>query len=231
MHDKKLKHLVIGGGEVGSAIASILNAPIHNPAKGVEQQVFSTRFLHICIPYSPRFIRIVKEYRLKFKARKIVVHSSVPIGTCISINATHSPIRGVHPNLVGGIKTFVKYFGGPNAAEASKEFRKLGIRTETVRSSKTTEALKLWDTTQYGLAILLNKYIHQWCEENSVDFNTVYTHANMTYNTGYSRMNRMEVVRPYLNYVKGPIGGHCVLPNAKLLDKKIFNILNSCSNL
>jgi UDP-N-acetyl-D-mannosaminuronate dehydrogenase len=137
------------------------------------------------------------------------------------LGIVHSPIRGVHPNLAKGIKTFVKYFGGKDAKKAASIFSRLGIKTKVFKEAKTTEALKLWDTTQYGRLIMLEKEIHEWCKENKVDFKAVYTEANKDYNEGYTKLGRPEVVRPYLKHVEGPIGGHCVTPNAKLLGKSL----------
>ena len=39
---------------------------------------------------------------------------------------------------------------------------------------------------------------------------------NQTYNEGYSKLNKRNVVRPVL-YPTTKIGGHCVVPNAKIL--------------
>jgi UDP-N-acetyl-D-mannosaminuronate dehydrogenase len=133
----------------------------------------------------------------------------------------HSPIRGVHPHLAKGIKTFVKYFGGKKAKEAAKVFERLGVKTKVFKDARTTEAIKLWDTSQYGRLIMLEKEIHQWCKENKIDFDAVYTQANKDYNTGYVALGRPEVVRPYLKHMPGPIGGHCVTPNSKLLGIKL----------
>lgn len=235
MNSNYHKNIVVGGGEVGMAIAEILTAPIHDPFKNIFVNATACKFLHICIPFSnsKKFSRIVKDYRSMFGPTYIVVHSSVPVGTCDALGVIHSPIRGVHPNLTLGIRTFVKYFGGKNAFDAAVVFMNLGIQAKTFSHARTTEALKLWDTTQYGLMIYINKRIHNWCIKNNVDFNTVYTDANKSYDEGYTSpaLGMPHVVRPYLEYVSGAIGGHCVLPNAKLLDKKIHKLLKSCSSL
>ncbi len=59
--------------------------------------------------------------------------------------------------------------------------------------------------------------IHEFCQRNQLNFDDIYTHANKTYNKGYLKLGRPEVVRPYLNYSGFKIGGHCILPNAQLL--------------
>ena len=62
----------------------------------------------------------------------------------------HSPVRGVHPYLFEGLKTFVKYVGAEDkkAGEmAKKHFESLGIKTKLVYPAKTSELAKLFCTT------------------------------------------------------------------------------------
>lgn len=209
-----MRHLILGHGEVGKAIHKILG----------EAEVVDLNYdtwnggivdvIHVCIPYSPDFNQTVEQYK---KEGLVIVHSTVPLGTCDKLDVVHSPIRGVHPKLEQGIRTFVKYFGGRKAIQASKIFQDLGIKVKVFQRAKTTEAIKLWDTTQYGKLILLEKEIHAWCKKNEVNFESVYRRANQDYNEGYMALGKPEVVRPYLRHVEGPIGGHCVRENAKLL--------------
>jgi len=220
-----MKHLVIGyKGEVGSAIYKILKEAYQ--VKGIDQnnEFYSAfDYLHICIPYSKDFINIVLNYQKKylFPEGLTIIHSTVPVGTSNLLNAVHSPIRGVHPDLIKGIKTFVKYFGGKRANEAAKIFEDLGIKTFIIENASDCEVAKLWDTTQYGWMIILNKKIYQWCKETGVNFNFIYTEWNKSYNEGYTKLNKSEVVRPYLFYMPGKIGGHCIIPNCKIFNNEI----------
>lgn len=211
------KNLVVGLGEVGLAIQSILKCDGHDPIKKISS---SGRYnvLHICFPYFDGFEKQVEEYKNQFGADLVIIHSSVAIGVSSKIGAVHSPIRGVHPNLEKSIRTFVKLFGGPKAKEASKIFESFGVKTLTTEKSENTEAMKLWDTTQYGAMIMLNKEIYEFCQKNNLDFDVVYTEANKSYNEGYVKMGMPFVVRPYLKHMEGKIGGHCVIPNSHLLD-------------
>lgn len=222
-----MRHLVIGLGEVGSAIQAILQC------KGWDQKNIpdgqpllpDADVIHVCFPFSDSFENDVNAYIEQTGATSVIVHSSVPVGTCDKNGWVHSPVRGVHPNLELGIRTFVKYFGGKNAHEAAEHFRALGITCTAVNRARSTEALKLWDTTQYGLMIMIQKEIHRWCEENDLPFDLIYTDANHTYSIGYEALNRPEVIRPYLKFMPGPIGGHCVIPNAHLLDSPLTEML------
>lgn len=211
--------LIIGHGEVGSALHKVLGKAMYVDGHSETWDGNRVDVCHICIPYTDDFNKTIFTYA--GICDLMIVHSSVPVGTCDPLGVVHSPIRGVHPNLAGGIRTFVKYFGGKNAEKAARIFRRLGIKTRVFKEARTTEALKLWDTTQYGKLIMLEKEIYKWCKDHDIDFDTIYTQANKDYNEGYRKLGRPEVVRPYLKHIEGPIGGHCVLPNAKLLGIKL----------
>lgn len=217
MKSTNIKHCVLGLGEVGSALKNVLKADGFDPRTGGLFRVEKYDVIHICFPYNKEFENNVRSYQRWLKPTHTVIHSSVPVGTSDKLNAIHSPIRGVHPHLEKGIRTFVKYFGGKGAQEIANMLKAKGIKVCVVKSSRTTEALKLLDTTQYGLLILLNKLIKWWCDRNGIDFDIAYTHANATYNEGYLKLKRNEVVRPYLAYRNEKIGGHCVNENARLI--------------
>ena len=215
-----MDNLVIGVGQIGTAISAILNCEGIDYGQVADKKTY--KYLHICFPYSENFEKYVEEYKKQYSPDKIIVHSTVPVGTCRKINAVHSPCRGIHPNLEEGIRTFVKFFGGEGSYECAKIFSELGIKTMITPSSEDTEAMKLWDTTIYGINILIEKEIYKYCQENGVDFNIVYTEANKSYNEGYEKLGHPEYKKYILKHVPGVIGGHCVLPNIELLESKVI---------
>ena len=217
----KKKIGILGYGEIGRAIGKFYK---DFQVEDLTHINVFTRLdvLHVCIPYSSNFVRIVKEKIKKTGAKLTIIHSTVAIGTTQKIGGfvVHSPVRGVHPNLHEGIKTFVKYVGFDDEKVgflAFRHLRSLGIKAQSVWDSRNTEALKLWDTTQYGVMIILNKEIKKFCDKHGLDFSVVYKHANRTYNEGYVELGRSEVVRPFLQFMAGKIGGHCVLSNCEIL--------------
>lgn len=212
-------HLVVGYGEVGKSLGKVLGKHMFFTHSKTNWDYSHVDVIHICIPYSDTFVADVKKW--KKKGDLVIVHSSVPVGTCAKLGVVHSPIRGVHPHLEKGIRTFTKYFGGKNANKAARIFSRLGLKTKIYANADITEALKLWDTTQYGRMIMLEKEIYQWCEENTLPFSAIYTEGNRSYNEGYTKLGMAHVVRPVLKHMPGEIGGHCVLPNAKLLKVKL----------
>lgn len=222
-----INHIIVGYGEVGKSLGKVLGDHYwvdkklgsNIPANTV---VLGYNIAHICIPYT----RNGKEFKELVKQEKelvdlVIVHSSVPVGTCDALGVVHSPICGVHPHLAEGIKTFVKYFGGERAVEASRIFQKLKIPVHVYKEARITEAMKLWSTTQYGRMIMLEKEIYEWCQKNDLPFEEVYTRSNKDYNEGYVKLGMPQVVRPYLKHVPGKIGGHCINENCKLLKVKI----------
>ena len=188
--------------------------------------------MHVAIPFSPTFVVDVKRYMGKYLRTDglVIVHSTVPVGTTMQLGggSVHSPIRGVHPNLEAGVRTFAKYFGGPRAQEAADIFVAAGIETRAVPLAETTEAAKLWCTTAYGLQILIEKAIHAYCEEHELDFEVVYAFWTQSYNEGYVALGMSHVQRPVLKHVPGRIGGHCVIPNARLLKHWLGDLLVQC---
>lgn len=211
--------LVIGRGEVGRAIYSILSDVYDVQAidKG-ESSNDTFDILHICFPFSKTFIEDVKKYEKKYKPKYTIVHSTVPVGTCAQTQAIHSPIRGLHPFLEEGIRTFVKFLGGERASEVADYFRRAGLRVCLFDRAETTEALKLYDTEYYRACIEFAHRVKRFCDKNGLNFHEVYTLPNQTYNEGYTKLGHPEYVRPVLQPIMTPIGGHCVEQNSKLIN-------------
>lgn len=215
-----MRTIIIGRGEVGTALGKVLEEykpEFIDPDIGLSSSAVSCDYMHICIPYSENFIEIVDTYRLEHQPKYLIVHSSVPVGTCDELGAVHSPIRGLHPDLESGIRTFVKFLGGSEASQVADYFRRAGLRVMLFDSARTTEAMKLYDTTYYKVCIEFTQRVKKYCDEHDLNFHEVYTLANQTYNEGYTQLGHPEYVRPVLQPIMAPLGGHCVGNNAILL--------------
>jgi UDP-N-acetyl-D-mannosaminuronate dehydrogenase len=229
-----MKHLILGTGEVGKAILNLTGGTGIDKSvpKDVEKALSKDKFdvLHVSFPYSPSFVAHVRDYKRKYlkTGGLVIIHSSIPVGTTVKCgkNAVHSPIRGVHPHLEEGIKTFVKYFGGKEAQRAAKIMKACGVnKSVTTLKAEETEALKLWDTTYYGWNIVFMKAVYAFCKKHKLSFDLVYSSANLSYNDGYKELGRPEVVRPVLKPMPGKIGGHCIMNNAQLLNDELAKML------
>lgn len=224
---------IVGHGQVGQAVAKLYSEIdtskswfsfdkilIYDPYQDMLDDISDVDILNVCIPYTEDFVSIVKD--LPIPNWYTVIHSTVPVGTTEKLGHKflHSPVRGVHPNLYEGLKTFVKFIGGDQQlAEAySGHLKTLGIETHICKDAKTTELSKLADTTYYGLCIAFTSDMKKLCDEYNLDFMEVMTKFNHTYNEGYKKLGKTNVVRPVL-YPTDKIGGHCIIPNAKLLPR------------
>ena len=223
-------HIVIGAGEVGKAVFEVLKKHKYSVTiRDLDGRAEQKDVLHICYPFFKGFVKSVKNYIKIYQPSLVIIHSTVPVGTTRKISpiAVHSPIRGVHPHLAKGVMTFVKYFGGSKAKEAAKIFSTMGVKVKTFSKSETTELLKILDTTYYGWNIIFAKEVARICRERGLDFNEVYTDPNNTYNEGYKKLGKPNVVRPVLSPMPGKIGGHCIIPNLEFLNDWIGQTIKS----
>lgn len=226
---------IIGLGEVGTAIKKIAEKKHSVFTKDRKLDLIKNNkidVLHICIPYSPEFEKTVIIAVKEYNPRLTIIESTVAPETTEKIYKKtkklicHSPIRGVHPDLYKGIKTFVKYIG-PTSKEAGKKasnyYKNLGVKTEIFKDSKTSEIGKLFDTTYYAWNIIFQKELYKICRKEKIPFEEAYTKWNETYNQGYKKMKMPYVVRPVLKNYPGKIGGHCQIPNCEILEKSLTN--------
>lgn len=223
MKHKNNKVGILGFGEVGQAIAKFyLNPKIKDLTR--DDVLKGSEILHICLPWSDKFVEIVQKEIKKIKPKLTIIHSTVPPGTTRKIGGmiVHSPIRGIHPGLFEGIKTFVKYIGADSKKAgnlAKLHLAELGIKTKVFYPSITTEIGKLLDTSYYGLIIAWHGEMKKICHKFGIDFEEAVTDFNQTYNKGYKKLGKLNVIRPVLYPPKGKITGHCIIPNAKILNK------------
>lgn len=223
-----LRNLIIGNGEVGNSLYKYLiskkqQVEIRDIKEIQTQNEYD--MLHICYGYSDKFIQQTKDYIKRYKPKYVIVHSTTIVGTCKKLKVIHSPIRGIHPHLEKSIKTFTKFFGGNVDSTLKKWIESTFNKTVIVPNSNTTEALKIWSTTQYGVMILLEKEIHKYCKKHKLPFNVVYTLANETYNEGYKKLGFNHFNRPILKHMKGNLGRHCITNNCGLLDNYFTDLI------
>ena len=221
---------IMGVGEVGSAIAQIFAkryTVLKKDLKFDEIKNAQIKVLHVSIPYSNKFETAVLAQIKKNNPKLIIIHSTSKPGTTenifkkTKIPTVHSPVMGTHPNLVRDILNFKKIIVPINEKSANlavSHFKSVGIKTEVFNSPFESEIGKLLDTTYYGWNIVFAKIVWDLCQKSNVDFKNVYTQFNKIYNSGYNK-SKPNVIRPVLQYQAGPIGGHCVIPNLKLLEE------------
>jgi UDP-glucose 6-dehydrogenase len=231
---------ILGYGEIGKSLYSLYKE--NNIAPKIKDlninEFKKIKILNICIPYSIDFEGIVIKELERLSPKLTIIHSTLPIGTIKRIEKqtnfkytiSHSPVRGNHPKLKKSLKTFIKYIGC-NSKKAGiltkKHFKKIGIKTKVINNSDQTETLKLLCTSYYGLCIIWHNEMKKICDKFNLDFNLI-KDWNKSYNIAYTKLNQQKFNRPVLEYPKNnKIGGHCIIPNAKLLnidfDSKLIN--------
>jgi UDP-N-acetyl-D-mannosaminuronate dehydrogenase len=220
---------ILGLGEVGSALSSLYKEKgVTVIAKDLNKECKfeKNKILNICIPYTESFIKIVSDEIKNSNPKLTIIHSTVPIGTTKKIqeytnkNVVHSPVVGSHPFLKKSFKKFIKYVGSNNLKSlklAEKHYSKLKIKIKKIKNSEFTEMAKLFCTSYYGLCIAWHHYMYNVCKQNNIDFSLI-KEWNKNYNKGYKKT---RYVRPVLDPPEnGKIGGHCIIPNAILLNKQ-----------
>jgi len=223
---------IIGYGEIGQSLEKCylgkkFNVSILDTNKKIDTITENIDILNICIPYTNEFITIVSSYIKRYTPELTIIHSTVIPETTRTIikntnnnNIIHSPVRGVHPNLYEGLKTFTKCIGGENERAVQltcNHYDDIELKYEIYENSIATELAKILCTTYYGICIAFHNDIHNLCKKYNVSYDDVATKWNIAYNEGYTKLGMKNVVRPVLYPPKdGKIGGHCVVPNAKL---------------
>lgn len=213
-----MRQVVIGAGQVGRAVAEVLGVE----AIDLDGHTGLADVIHVCFPWSEFFEGSVLEYQARYQPDLTVIHSTVPVGTSRRLGAVHSPVTGRHPDLAESVRTFVKFFGGERAAEAAALFPM--CRVEIVPDAETTEAGKLWATLQHGWLVALQKEAYRFAEAHGADPDIAYRRFNEAYNEGYAALGDPWFL-PTLRNMPGPIGGHCVIPNARMTPSRIARVL------
>lgn len=223
-----MKQLIIGAGEVGQALHEVITG---SDLRDLEDPETLSRVdvLHIAFPWSEDFAKYVNRYQGMYGADLVIVHSTVPVGTCDPMDWVHSPVRGRHPRLALGLREFTKHFGG-TGADVAADFWKGTVGPAWIHGrAAETEAGKLWEMVQFGLQIVVEKEINAWCEELGLDSDEVYREFAATYNDGYRIVGEPQFARPILDHMPGPIGGHCVLKACELIDHGLGRFVQAAS--
>ena len=230
---------IVGYGEIGESLEKCylgknFNISIVDTGKNINQIKDRVDILNIAIPFKDQqqFAKIVTQYIEKYSPKLTIIHSTITPGTTKLIiditkaKVVHSPVRGIHPNLYEGLKSFVKCIGGEDkeSIKLTKEhYKELEINYKVFKGAAATELAKILSTTYYGMCIAFHNDINRLCIQHNVSYDEVATQWNKTYNDGYKKLGMENVIRPVLYPPKNSkIGGHCVIPNAELC-KKFFD--------
>ena len=232
----KKKIGILGFGEIGGSLKQVYDdysENFHILIKDLDRDdgFQDLDVLNVCIPYSDKFVDVVLKEIGDSNAELTIINSTILPGTTRKIRSklgqnfkiVHSPVRGVHPELYEGLKTFVKFVGAEDDLSrraAISHYKELKIQTEYCDNSVTTEMGKVLSTTYYGVVIAMHGEMAKFCSQVGANFDQAVTRFNQTYNVGYTQLGKENLVRPVLYPPQGDppfIGGHCVVQNAELL--------------
>jgi hypothetical protein len=232
--------IIAGFGEIGRAWNEVqpeeYNVRINDIENRRERLLNEVDVLNICFPYDGDFITECIRYIELYDPSVTIIHSTVDIGTTDKIRAPtesdvfHSPVIGVHPYLAEGIKTFPKWIGGKDGGmmKYAEEYLDQCVDDVIVCKSIESEALKLLSTTYYGMCIAFHGEVKKLFEGIGADIDLLSMWTD-EYNRGYERLGKKNVRRPMLYPPGEKIGGHCVVPNAKILkgtfSEEIINLI------
>lgn len=218
--------LIVGLGEVGSALASVIERRVPVLRHDLERREFSGRInvMHICIPFQSKrqFEGQVVGYIERFRPHLTIVNSTVRPGTTRSIAqrvkmpVAYSPVRGKHAHMADDLVRYVKYIAAevPEIAlRAVAHYEAMGIKTRVIKKLETLEVAKLAETTYFGVLIAFAQELNRYAKRVEGDYEEM--------------LNFFEEVDflPRTRYFPGFIGGHCVIPNIHLLLKTQNSLL------
>jgi hypothetical protein len=216
----KAKTLVVGLGEVGGALAEVLERKESVLRHDLEPREFNEPIgiMHLCIPFQSRqqFEPAACEYIRRFKPELTIINSTVLPGTTRSIAqqagapVAYSPVRGKHVKMGQDLLYYAKFIAAAEddwAARAEQHFRAHRMKTRRIAKPETLEVAKLGETTYFGAIIAFAQELNRYVERAGGDYDEATTFFD-------------EVAfLPRQKYFPGFIGGHCVIPNINLLLK------------
>jgi len=240
------KHVVVGLGEIGLPILKIISKKIQaigydtNPKlmDNKKYEKFSnldTSILHICIPFSKKFLSQVTSLNKKFKPEIIVVHSTVSpyttqkLQASLSIPIIYSATRGIHKRMISDVKKYTKFYAleknAPKKKWASQTYsrllKKCRINSKIMSEPITLELAKIVvDTSYYGWLINYAQLSNLIAKEHKVDYDEMWSFSDEIHNLLGNRPKMYP----------GFIGGHCVIPNLDLMHNQTLNLIKKIND-
>jgi len=214
------KSIVIAGlGEVGKPLFQLMSR-FHStvgvditPPSSLPSQV---DVLHVCFPFEIKdFIGEAARYIELFSPQLTIINSTVGVGTTRAIaertgaQVVNSPVRGKHVRMLEELSHYTKFIGAlnPSAGEAAaRHFQSAGLKTKVLSTPEASELAKLTETTYFGLMIAWAQELERYCDKSGANYEEIIAF--------YEEIKFF----PPVKYFPGVIGGHCVMPNIRILN-------------
>jgi UDP-N-acetyl-D-mannosaminuronate dehydrogenase len=222
--------VVAGLGEVGKPLLAILKQ--HYNTIGVDiapvaEPIGKVDVLHVCYPFEiPDFVGVTARYIDRFKPALTIIDSTIAVGTTRAVAertgtaVVNSPVRGKHARMQEEMHYYVKFIGALDPAagkRAVEHFEGAGFKTQLLNTPEASELGKLTETTYFGVLIAFAQEVERYCDQVGANYDEVIQL--------YDQINYL----PKVKFFPGVIGGHCVMPNIKILgrfaDSKLLNAI------
>lgn len=217
-----MKAILAGYGEIGKGVFEVFKdyhqIEPNDPDKGIMAPDGQYDVLLVAIPYFDNFIDIVNDYQQKYGVKSTIIFSTVAIGTSAKLAAAHCPVEGKHPDLAESIRISEKWLGGKDEL-ALKFLKDADFNVINLEKPEYTEFLKLRSTTVYGVNIEFARYSKKVCDALGLNYDEVKKWDGWVNNI-YHHFGMGWAIRYTLDAPQGAKGGHCVTPNAKILNKQ-----------
>lgn len=220
---------VIGLGEVGLPLYSLIveseTVKVYgldiDPNKSVnsfEEVPKDLEFLHICYPYTKNFVGETLNYIRRYTPRAVIIHSTVAPGTTRKVfkqsrvPVGYSPVRGRHPKLREHLKFWSKWVAViPRDRESNvvSHLKSLGLEVKTCSTPETLELAKLFETVYRALMIAFWQEAHRTALRYGGDIGEIAEFIGEVH----------QVLKDRPIYYPGVIGGHCLIPNTRILEE------------
>ena len=240
------KNVVAGLGEIGAPILKLISRHFLSVGYDVDASLMKTRqfsrlekvpvsFLHVCIPFDKKFDSSIASLYKKFRPEIIVIHSTIPPYTTKRLQkklpcpVVYSATRGVHKRMLIDLKRYTKFFAvekaGPESEWAARRYsallQKCDVKPRRMRDPVTLELAKIVvDTTYYGWLINYAQLSSMIAQKYGVDYDEMWSFSD--------DIHRILGNRPKM--FPGFIGGHCVIPNLRLIDEDDFWQIDKINN-
>ena len=235
------KNIVAGLGEIGLPISKILSKNSITVGYDIDEKLMNKRLfkkyeenttliLHVCIPFSKKFVSNVQKLTQKFQPEILVIHSTISPNTTIilqsklNIPVIYSATRGIHKRMQYDLKRYTKFFAisssAPKKQFAIKEFKKImqisGVKTKQMSKPETLELGKLiCDTSYLGWLINYAQLSNMIAISYNVNYDEMWTFSD--------EIHKFLGNRPKM--YPGFIGGHCVIPNLDLMHNQSLDLI------
>ena len=222
-----MKVLVVGLGEIGSALLEIVKGVYDVVGYDIKKPIELPKkvdILHICFPYTENFVDYAIDYMEKTNPDLVLIESTVLPGTTqkiheklLAIYLCHSPVRARKADgFKRGFYNYTKFIGPVNlqsGIKAEEYYQALGFKTRICASPLETEYSKLIHLAYFGVILGWNQEMRRIARKHRLSFRDVA--AFLETNTVESNYRF-----PVPVYDGQPIGGHCIIPGIELLQRK-----------